>query len=359
MSGGPETAPQRWRRMALAFLLGIAGGFVAFKLRLPLAWMVGAMVATTLGSLAGLELRMSQKLRSFMVVVLGVMLGSAFTPAILGRAMEWIPSLLGVVVYVALLTALVSVYLRRAAGYDPVTAYFAATPGGLNEMTIVGGAMGGDERIISLVHGVRILLIALTIPLWFRFFEGYQPGGVPGPGAAQIPWRDVVALTLCGGVGYPLARLCRMPAANLTGPMILSAAVHLSALTSSRPPVELINLAQIVVGTAVGCRFAGFPLTQVLRAIVNSIGQTAMMLALTVAAAFLLHPIVGASVIALVLAFAPGGLAEMSLIALSLGIDAAFVASHHVARIVVVVLLAPLAFRVLRGKRPTGGGAPS
>ncbi|HKO10163.1 MAG TPA: AbrB family transcriptional regulator [Alphaproteobacteria bacterium] len=336
--------------MALALALGAAGGFVAFKLRLPLAWMIGAIIATTLAALAGLELRMSQGLRSFMVVVLGVMLGSAFTPSILGRAAEWLPSIASLLLYVSLLTALVSFYLRKVANYDPVTAYFAATPGGLNEMTIVGGAMGGDERLISLVHGVRILLIAMTIPIWFRFFGGYQPGGLPGPSGAAIPWRDLVILVLCGAVGLGAARLLRLPAASLTGPMILSAAAHLSGFTASRPPLELIALAQVVVGTAVGCRFAGFPLRQVLRTIANSIGQTAMMLALTIAAALLLSPIVGASVTALVLAFAPGGLAEMSLIALSLGIDAAFVTSHHVARIVMVVLLAPLFFRALRGR---------
>ena len=44
---------------------------------------------------------------------------------------------------------------------------------------------------------------------------------------------------------------------------------------------------------------------------------------------------------AVVLAFAPGGLAEMSLIALALSVDAAFVASHHIARIMMVVT-APL-----------------
>ena len=51
----------------------------------------------------------------------------------------------------------------------------------------------------------------------------------------------------------------------------------------------------------------------------------------------------GLPIAALVLAFAPGGLAEMSLIALALGVDPAFVSSHHVVRIFLVVVLAPLA----------------
>ena len=51
------------------------------------------------------------------------------------------------------------------------------------------------------------------------------------------------------------------------------------------------------------------------------------------------------------LAFAPGGLAEMSLIALALGIDAAYVSSHHVVRIFMIIVAAPLVFRLLGGRR--------
>jgi uncharacterized membrane protein AbrB (regulator of aidB expression) len=55
-----------------------------------------------------------------------------------------------------------------------------------------------------------------------------------------------------------------------------------------------------------------------------------------------------------VLAYAPGGFAEMSLIALALSVDSAFVASHHLIRIILVVTLAPLLFRYFRGPPPPG-----
>src|SRR3546814_8997553 len=51
--------------------------------------------------------------------------------------------------------------------------------------------------------------------------------------------------------------------------------------------------------------------------------------------------------IGIFLAFAPGGVAEMSLIALALSIDAALVATHHIVRIFLIVVLTPLLFRVL------------
>lgn len=57
---------------------------------------------------------------------------------------------------------------RRIGGFDPVMAYFAAMPGGLNDMVILGTAAGGDERRIALARAVRILAVIFAAPLVFR-----------------------------------------------------------------------------------------------------------------------------------------------------------------------------------------------
>ncbi|MBM3558563.1 MAG: AbrB family transcriptional regulator [Alphaproteobacteria bacterium] len=41
-----------------------------------------------------------------------------------------------------------------------------------------------------------------------------------------------------------------------------------------------------------------------------------------------------------------GGVTEMSLVALALSLDVAFVATHHLARILMIVTGAPIAFRL-------------
>lgn len=67
----------------LDLAIGSAGGVVAHGLNLPLAWMIGAMVATTAAAVLGLPLAFSRRLRTGMITILGVMLGSAFVPALL------------------------------------------------------------------------------------------------------------------------------------------------------------------------------------------------------------------------------------------------------------------------------------
>ncbi|MGF1611722.1 MAG: AbrB family transcriptional regulator [Kiloniellales bacterium] len=336
--------------LLLALAIGSAGGFGAFLLELPLAWMIGAMAATTLAAVAGVRIAMPLPLRAVMVAVLGVMLGSAFTPAILGQLAEWSVSLTALVAYVAVAGVAGAFYFRLVASYDPVTAYFAAMPGGLSEMFLVGSAMGGDGRIISLIHASRILLVVMTLPFAFQLLLGYEPAARPPAGLpiAEVPLEDLLLLTGCGIAGYLAARLLRVPAAGIVGPMVLSAGVHLAGWPKAAPPLELIAAAQVVVGSAIGCRFSGSSLGFIRHTIVIAAGATAILLLITLSFAIALNAVTGLPTAALVLAFAPGGLAEMSLIALALALETAFVATHHIVRIFLIVVAAPFVFRLTR-----------
>ncbi len=80
-------------------------------------------------------------------------------------------------------------------------------------------------------------------------------------------------------------------------------------------------------------------------------------MAVTLAVAGFLAAVAGFGFLDLLLAYAPGGMAEMSLIGLALGANAAFVATHHIARIALVVVAAPMAFKLIakaRGRADAG-----
>lgn len=353
-----------WRllpRVLLTLAMGAAGTAVFQALSLPLPWMLGSMTGAMAPALGGLPVAMSNRLRSLMVAVLGLMLGSTFTPDLLGRLPLWTSSLSALLLYVAVSMVVCQTYYRRLGGYDPTTAYFTAAPGGLSAMVLVGAAMGGDERAISLGHAARVVLIVLVLPFGFQLFGGYEPAARPPVGdiASAIPPGDLVILFLCGVIGFIAAQRARLPAADFVGPLALSAAVHLAGLTESRPPTELVDAAQLVVGTSIGARFAGIRIAEVLRAMMLAIGGTALLLLVTAAFATGLHSLTGLRESALLLAFSPGGVAEMSLVALALGIDAAYVATHHVVRIIIIAVTAPIFFRLMqwrqdRGKRESG-----
>ena len=329
----------------LTLLFGTIGGALFDWLTMPLAWLVGAMVITTIAALAGAPLKGPGRFLNLMIGVLGIMLGSSFTPDVLDNVGQWWGSIATLIAFVVILTASVALFLNKVAGFDPVTAYFSAAPGSFATMVVMGVEMGGDERNISLIHAIRIMLTVLIIPFWFRFYHGYIPDGIiQGVGSIDnIAGGDFAILAACA-LGYPIAKAVKLPAAALLGPMILSAGVHLSGLTSSIPPNEIINLSQLVIGTGLGCRFVGLHVKRVLKTMALSAGVTAFMLSLAAAFAFGLSQFTGLPFPALWLSFAPGGLAEMTLISLAMGIDTAFVSTHHLVRMMFLVIAVPVIF---------------
>lgn len=344
------------RAWGIGLSLGALGGGAFAALDLPLPWMLGALTATTAASLSGWKPAVPLPLRTAMIAVLGLMLGSAFAPELLDRVARWAGSMAVLLAAMVVTTGLVVAYLRRKTGMDRVTAFFSGAPGGINEMVLTGAALGGDERAIALSHSLRILLIVFTVPFGYRLIA--QVHSVPmaqSMGRLQdLSGTDALVLSGCALVGALLARLLRVPAWTLTGPMVVSAGLHLAGLTTSKPPAELVILAQVVTGASIGSRFRGLDWFEMAVMARPALGATAIMLAVSAAAAAGLALASGLPFPALLLAFVPGGIAEMCLVALALGQDVAFVSTHHVARVVLVIMLAPLAFRLF-----WRNGAPS
>ena len=338
-------------RFALSVSLGASGGAVFFALALPLPWMLGAMTAATGAALAGAPLAVPAQVRNAMIAILGVLLGSQFTIDLFDRIAEWYVGLSGVVLSTAAAAGMAYIAFRKLGGYDRVTAYFASMPGGLSEMMVLGETMGGNGRTISLTHGTRILVAVFLIAFYFRLVEGVAPVGLPVPAGPAASWVDLLALVGCALVGYPAAKALRVPAAQLVGPLVLSAALHLSGVVSAHPPGELIAAAQVVLGAAIGARFVGMAFSELRRIVLLAALVAVLMVLVTAGAAYGLSAAADQSGPVLFLAFAPGGLAEMSLIALTMGSAAAFVSTHHIARIILIVIAAPLLFRLAQGRR--------
>src|SRR5690606_17926319 len=100
------------------------------------------------------------------------------------------------------------------------TAYFAGMPGGVYEMIHQGGLVGGNERQIALVQATRISLIVLVVPIGFRllFGAGSTSGLSLGHAENILEVKDILLLAGCGLLGWPLARLVRLPNPALLGP---------------------------------------------------------------------------------------------------------------------------------------------
>jgi membrane AbrB-like protein len=341
----------------LALAIGAVGGAIFDWLKLPLPWMLGSMSAVTIAALLGARVEIPRPLRNGTTPVIGVLLGASFTPDVVAGMIAWPVTLLGIVVWVLVSGGGAYLWFRKVAGYDQTTAFFSSAPGGFMEMILIVERLGGNLQVMALMHAIRVLIVVFAIPFWFRFTVDLpsMPAGAR-IGLFDVRAIDYLLLTFCGVAGVLVARPLRIPAAMLIGPMLFSAGFHLADLTASKPPFLLVAFAQLVLGSMVGTRFSGASLRRMRAVAWHAVVVAFYMLLTMVIFANGLAYVTGFPTSAVILAFAPGGLAEMSLIALALHVDAAFVAGHHALRLAFVIFTAAPLYRLIAGA-PKGPGS--
>ena len=344
--------------LAATMALGAAGGFAGHFLGLPLGYLLGSLLVTAVWAIMGWRvlrqpIHLPQPLRMSFIPIVGVGIGGAFTPEIFRDAAGWWPSLLALLVFVPL-AQFVGFLIYRKGGLTPATAYYGSVPGGLMEMVVLGEEAGADVALLVLIQFLRLILTIIFVPLLFAYLTGHAVGsgaGVALTGADNpLEIWDILALSVAAIGGYFAGRALRFPAAIMTGPLAASALLHLTGVTDAVPPAWTIAMTQIVVGTGLGARFAGIAASALRRGSLLAVLSTSASLLLAFVFAEILHLGVDLPLTAVFLAFAPGGITEMSLIALSLQISVVFVTLHHVLRIVVAISLAKLFARRILGR---------
>ncbi|MEN0087415.1 MAG: AbrB family transcriptional regulator, partial [Pseudomonadota bacterium] len=319
---------------------------------LPMPYLLGSLVVVSsiaiMRSAGGkAEAKFPEPVRRAFVAMIGAMIGATFTADLLSVVPTLWISLLAVPVFVVVALALGFVIYRYIGGYDLRTALFSAMPGGLIDSVALGEAAGGDGLTLAVQHFARIVLVVLTVPMGFYIWSGEVVGSAAGQALSNTPWdwADVAILSALALIGLLVGPRLRLPAYHLTGPLVLSAAFHASGIYQTSNPDWLLNVSQLVVGTGLGTMFAGVKLSRVGRAFGLGALYVASVLVLGLAMAlglvWLKLGVDGAATFeALFISLSPGGITEMGLIALSLGVSPVVVSAHHLFRIIVTVFIA-------------------
>jgi len=338
-----------WKHRILTGVVAIIGAAIFFVLNLPLPFLLGPMFACLLAAL------MSAPLAGFGIAgdatrtILGVAVGASIKPELFDRINEMAFSLALAPVFVVVIGLIGYPYFRRVCGFSKPTAYFSAMPGGLQDMIVFGEEAGANVRSLTLVHATRVLVIVSVAPFLMEAFYGVTVAGQPPPGVPTIetPFVQGMIMIACALTGWLGGKRIGLFGASIVGPLILAGAASLSGLLVQRPPMEAIIVAQLFIGAGVGVKYVGATLRELRSTVVASLGFC-LLLAIT---AFVFERIVSSMGLAppleAFLSFAPGGQAEMALLALVAGADVAFVVAHHLVRIMVVILGAPLVARRL------------
>jgi membrane AbrB-like protein len=335
---GPD-ARRRAAFIVLTLAIGLVGAAAYSQTPLPLPWFLGPMLACLVAISLRVPVQRSATLTLLMRIVLGLAIGSAFSPEMANRAGEMTVSLLFVAPYVVFLGLIGYPYFRAFRDYDRMTAFLAAIPGGFQSMVAIGEDCGADLRRLSIIHGTRIMVIVFAVPLWIQFSGGLDLTRVVPASAtlAAMTPKEALILLVCGSLGYWGGRKVRISGAAIIGPMLANGVVHLLGFAEARVPVELVNAAQVAIGVHIGCQFAGITARELITTASVAFGYALILLAGAAVFTVIVVWVTGIDSNAVALAYAPGGQPEMNLVALVLNIDPAYVALHHLLRVMVIV----------------------
>lgn len=338
--------------IALCTLAGVA----ADALGLPLPFMLGPLLtsgiaATTLAHrlpafpwLSGLRL--------VFIAVIGLLIGTRVTPQLFAQTDGLALTVLALVGFVLLSTMWNYAIFRRLGRYDRATAFYSSAPGGLYESIALGEAAGADSARLILQQFLRVIMVVSLLPIGLSLWHGTPVGSAGGMTLAghHVPLSRLPLIVLAVGLGVVLGRNGRLPAGQLTGPMAIGAALSLTGVVQMDIPQWLVNLAQVVVGAALGMRFTGTTLASLRCASGLALLSVGGMLALAAVMAALVTPFTGEGFEVMLISFAPGGVTEMALVALSLPANPALVTLYHVIRILITVLGLTLSARWLKSR---------
>lgn len=176
-------------------------------------------------------------------------------------------------------------------------------------------------------------------------------------GGIWFALRDSTELYLVGWLGWRLFERLRVPAASLLGSIAAVGAFQLAGMDLAHVPGAFKFVLQIILGTFIGLRFRSDTLNYLRRLAVPTALVSGWMLASSLVVGFVFLKLTAVTPVTAILGAAPGGLAEMSMLAISLEADALVVAVLQIMRLLSILIVIPfLAVRRTPGA-PAGGEA--
>jgi membrane AbrB-like protein len=171
-TSGVEAPQQIWFPAidwpAFAITVGVAavGGAIGHLLRLPSPYFLGAVI---LGAGVHLGLDVPMQLPEWLLAVsyalIGWTIGLNFTSAILRHAARALPQIVGSILALMTFCGGLAWLLSHELGIDPLTAYLATSPGGMDSIAVIAAASENvDISFIMALQSARLLMVLIFGP---------------------------------------------------------------------------------------------------------------------------------------------------------------------------------------------------
>jgi membrane AbrB-like protein len=134
------------------------------------------IVGVVLSNTGAMRLELPPWFLAVSYVLLGWSIGLRFTRESVAHCARGLPRVLAAILLLIAACAVFGQLLAVAAGVDPLTAYLATTPGGLDVAAIIAADSDVDVPFVLAMQFARILVVLVTGPSLARFLAGRSAG---------------------------------------------------------------------------------------------------------------------------------------------------------------------------------------
>lgn len=361
-------------RFLVTLAVSLAGGAVFTLIHSPVPWLLGPMIFTLIGSRLMAKAKIKPLwpgyLRNSAMIATGYAMGLSFTAETLREMSRQLPTMVLMTVLLLLLCTLSAFFLSKLAGQSFPTMLMGSIPGGLTQMVILAEETPNiDMTVITFLQVSRLLMIIFFVPMlvFSPLFGGTHSDIAAAVSGASATWSGLfpdilIYAPICIAVAL-LAQRIKFPTAFLLGPMIATAILHLVGVPGPSLPTELLNAAQLLIGTYVGLLLRPENLQRKARVVSVAALSGIVLIGVSLGMCVLLSYLHGVSASTALLSLAPGGMDQMGLMAREVHADLAIVSCYQIFRTWFIFFAVPpllrLAFKRLIPRKGTEDGAMS
>jgi hypothetical protein len=317
-------------------LISTPSAILADYFRVPLAWMLGPMLAISIAALSGIKVKMPKLALSVILIILGLHIGNYIDQNLLSQMKDWIWTSMVMFFYILVSIFIVSKYLQKFSSYKEKTSIFSAAPGALGPLLILAEYEKSDLSQVATAHLIRLIIIITLFPFFVVNFSPTEAITIEKFNYMDQNHLDLIILLIVSIVLIYIFDKIKVPAPLLAGALVASGILQITEIASYKLPDQSINFCLLILGASVGCRFADKSLNEVILGIIAAI----------VASYFVEN-----NFLTLLLSYCPGGIYEVAVIAIAFNLDPNFVAFHHIIRLLMILFTIPVILKLINRKR--------
>lgn len=334
----------------MVLLAGILGSLLFGRLRVPAGAMLGAMCTVALLNCLTDMVYYPPQVRQGIMVLSGAVIGAKVTRSSLKKIKEILGAAAISTIALVVLNFVFGALIYLVSDLDLATSIFAATPGGITDITFIAMEYGAESTSIVFLHMVRLIAAVSVLPFLIQRISGQkahaqtpakteQDCKVQRENGSRIrsTCRTLIIAFVCGGIGY----IIRIPGGVLTSAMLGVMFFNVRWDCCYVPP-QAGKWLQCFSGLYLGSLVTENFLRQMRTLIMPAGIMVVAVVIWGVVVAGIVNRVTGLDYSTAILACAPGGIQEMSLIGDEMGLDMAAITVIQTVRIVVSVSLVPL-----------------